>query len=262
MNINVKEFVKPVLAFTKKNAPQILSGLSVVTGGLAVISAAKNRDKHVELRNEKITEEHDKLTIAEELECGVKAYWSTGLIFIGSCALSFAANKSYIEKLATMYAAVKLSEKELSGLETAVEKTFGESGLEKAEDTKSKDIALEASRTFDESKIVDTGLGREIFLDPKTGTLFYCSYEKVKGAFLEIEAALKDEDQCLNDFRYKVNLDPCEFGEGYAFGWKMGTSTQFRICPTRDENRFGGRVVNVLNYKVHMSDFIDAYDEF
>ena len=262
MNINVKEFVKPVLAFTKKNAPQILSGLSVVTGGLAVISAAKNRDKHVELRNEKITEEHDKLTIAEELECGVKAYWSTGLIFIGSCALSFAANKSYIEKLATMYAAVKLSEKELGGLETAVEKTFGESGLEKAEDTKAKDTALELSKTLDESKIIDTGLGTEIFHDPKTGRTFYCSYEAVKSAFLEIEAALKDGDQCLNDLFYKINLDAAEFGESYAFGWQMGTSTQWRIRPTRSEDRFGGRVVNILDYKLRLSDVIDAYDEF
>lgn len=262
MNFNAKQYLKLGLALVKKNAPIILSGLSVVTGGAAVVSAAISRDEHVRLRNEMITEDHEVLTVKEEAIAAGKAYWKTVLLYSMSVIANYSANKNYLDRLALMYAGYKMVEGERNSLEEGVLKTVGPKKLEEINSTIAKDEVARSVNLFDESKIIHTGFGDEIFYDPKSGRYFYSSYDHVMRSFLELEDQLKDENIALNELYFKENLEPTSFGEYDGFGWEVGTRINAIIEPTRPkDDKFGGRVVNVLKYYVHMLGGA-RYDEY
>ena len=130
--------------------------------------------------------------------------------------------------------------------------------------TVAKDVAMNSYQSYDEQKVIKTGIGNQLFLDKLSGRFFRSDYDFVKGTMLEVNAELARNELSVNELYLKNRLEPTGFGDYNGFGWHEGTKVSFEIIPQRFEGYYNNEVVNVIKYPVQnlMDNNYDKFEDF
>lgn len=224
-SMKAREIIKNVKKFAKQNSSQLLTASSISASLAAVISAAKRRPKYDELRKEKLVDirnrygENEELTLSEEAEVFVKAFWPTGLIFIGSAVSSVASCKEGLKKTAAAVAVSEVLQNRLDDIDKAITKTVGEKAHNDIVETKSRDAAdRELNNIRNGEKPYNTGHGNMLFIDASLGGSFYASPEWVKEARNELNSRINLMRTCTaNDWFECLGRKPIGYGDQFIF---------------------------------------------
>lgn len=211
MNINLGDAIKStadtIVEFAKKNAPQILTGLSLSCGFLATTFAVTGTIKAVKLCEEKKKEEEkEKLTTGEVIKttwtCYIPTVMLTGLsIFSGIKAIDISAQREA--------AAIMMYQATRSTLKEYQEKTKEIAGVKKEQqihDAVNEERVKEVRAT---NQIVkDTGKGDQEFVDYFTGQRFKCSPQYIQACVNRVQNRINTYGKSanLNDIFEEIGL--------------------------------------------------------
>lgn len=200
MNINLGKslnvLTKTTIEFVKKNAPQILMGISVTAGALATVFSIKGTIKAVEIVEKKKKEENkDTLTTWETVKCVWPYYIPTG-IALGVEA--FTGVKSVGVSLARQAVTSSLLLAKTSELDDYKKATKKLLGNKKEEEIHNEAKKEKATRLMQQEgyEFQNTGHGNTKFIDDATGQGFKASRNFI--------------DKVVNGYQYRIN------NEGYT----------------------------------------------
>lgn len=203
----VRSTATTVWTFAKKNAPQILTGVSLSCGISATIFAVTGTIKAVKIvEQKKKEEEKEKLTIGETIKavwpCYLGTTFLTGLsVFTGIKALAISEQGKA--------AALMLYETTRSTLQEYQEKTKEIAGPKKEQqihDAVNEERVKEVRAT---NQIVkDTGKGDQEFVDYFTGQRFKCSPQYIQACVNRVQNRINTYGKSanLNDIFEEIGL--------------------------------------------------------
>lgn len=220
----VKAFIKPAIDILEKNAPSILTGISVAAGAGAVGDAIYETVKTVK-EIETIEGEN---ALKKKIVVGIKNYWTTLGLFTISAGAAIAANKINLARTAAIAAAYAISDGKLKDYKEAVLKTVGE----KKEEEIRNEVARDKVSKIDTSNLVVISDSQKVrCMDSISGRIFAAKIEDIKAAVNEFNRRLTTEGVLtLNDF-YEVlreytggDVDAISMGDD--LGWDMNHGNQ------------------------------------
>lgn len=226
-----------VLEFGKKNAPQILTGLSIAAGIGATAFSIKGTIKAVRLIDKKKAEEKkEKLTVGETVKtvwpCYIPTFVLTGVsVFSGLKSLDISQGRE-----AAAIAALQMTKTAFKEYQDKTKETIGEKKESAIRDAIMEDKVK--NNPPKESEILYTNRGNTLCLDAYTGRYFKSDKTKIEQAANEINRRLLIESSIsLNEFYYLLGLPTCECGDDN--GWRMDTydkllEIRFSSCLTPD----------------------------
>lgn len=247
----------------ERNLPAILSGTAIVGVGLTAFLAGKaTLIAHKKIENEEQASGTE-LTNVEKFKMTYMDYIPAAAVGVGTVACIVGANRSAAQQIATVIAAGRNLEKQITDNRDAVTQVFGDRGLRKVDEK----INEERAGTFfaNENSVYETGHGSMLCCEGfLTGTLFRADREWVRKCVNDFNMRLIDgEILSYNDFiqmlipTIDVNVLP---NAGEVFGYNLDIRRRtLEIVEdsfiTRDSSMvgyiFNVRELPLLNYTTH-----------
>lgn len=236
---DVIKFVNSTKAKLSKNAPGILIGCAVVSGGVAVYTAITATPKALKrIEQEKAEKQVEKLTPMETVKVTWPYYVPTALSFIFAAGCAIGSQSINAHRNAALAAAYKISETALVEYRGKVIETIGE----KKEQTVRDKVAQEQinKNPVQRSEVIVTGRGKSLCLDPLTDRYFECDLEFIRRAENKLNKKMLQSicgSTPLNEFYSEIDLDPVDDAIGYNLGWNAEYLINLDIRPgmTHDE---------------------------
>lgn len=234
------------------NSPAVLTAVAVVGVVSTAILVAKAAPKaDAELLHEEIVRPGE-ADLTDKILLTYRYYIPAVAVGTATIACIIGANTISTKRSAALASAVGLSELAFKEYRGKVVEQLGEKTETKVHDAVMKDVV---DRIPDNSQILLTDGGTQLFLDNYTERLFDCDMETVRGAVNDInEVIFSDMYASLNDFYRLLGIPTSKVGEEVGFTnevpLKVRYSTQlhkgkravvtidFDKLPIRDYNRF------------------------
>ena len=221
----------------RRHAPEILTALGcagvVTTIGLAIHATPKA----LELLEERKQEEGvDELTPVEVVKTTWKCYIPTAVTGLFSLGCVLGANSVHMQRNAALAAAYKLSEAAFTEYRDAVGKEVGPK-KERAILDRVNEHQIEKNPPV-EQKIIRTGLGDTLCLEPLSGRYFLGDLDKIRKAAININHRMQHTicgSASLDDFYNAIGLEQIELGD--KLGWNAAHLIDLHItsCLTPEE---------------------------
>lgn len=225
-----------------KNAPAILIGLSVVSGGAAIVLAVRETPKALKrIDDAKAEKQVDKLTPMDTVKATWTCYLPAAGAFIFSTACAIGSQSVNAKRNAALAAAYKISETALLEYKDKVVETIGE---KKEKTVRDKVAQAQIDKTpVSRSEVIITGKGKSLCFDPLSNRYFESDLESIRRAENKLNRDMLQSingDTWLNDFYTEIGIDPIDSNIGYQLGWNTdylidldihtGTSSDERPC--------------------------------
>lgn len=233
------KFFNGTKAKLSKNAPGILIGLAVVSGGVAVYTAITATPKALQrIEQEKSEKRVDKLTPMQTVKAVWPYYIPTAASFVFAAGCAIGSQSIHAKRNAALAAAYKISETALVEYRDKVIETIGE----KKEQTVRDKVAQEQinKNPVKQSEVVFTGKGTSLCLDPLSNRYFEGDIEVIRRAENKLNRQMLqsiNSDVWLNEFYAEIGLDGVDSHIGYKLGWNTDYPIDLDIRPgmTPDE---------------------------
>lgn len=217
---NVSRGLKVMQMGLKKNAPSIMTGLAIVAGIGATVSAIKATPKALELieaRKEEL--QVDKLTPIETVKTTWKCYVPTVLSTAISTACMIGANSVHTRRNAALATAYSLSRTALTEYKDKVIETVGDKKERVIRDEIAKDKLVHDPVSNHE--VIITEKGPTLCYDGVFGRYFKSDIDSLKRAINEMNRRMVTGDMyvSLNEFYDEVGLSHIEIGD--QLGWNI-----------------------------------------
>ena len=232
------KFVDSTKAKLSKNAPGILIGLAVVSGGVAVYTAITATPKAMKrIEQEKSEKQVEKLTPMETVKVTWPYYVPTALSFVFAAGCAIGSQSIHAHRNAALAAAYKISETALVEYRGKVIETIGE----KKEQTVRDKVAQEQinKNPVKQNEVIFTGKGTSLCLDPLSNRYFEGDIEVIRRAENKLNRQMLQSicgDVWLNDFYVEMGLDPVDGHIGYKLGWSADYPIDLDIRPGMTPN--------------------------
>lgn len=239
---DVTKFFNSAKAAVGKNAPAILIGLAILSGGTAVVLAVKDTPKALKRIEDKKREyQVDKLSPWETVKTTWPCYVPAALAFTCAAGCAIGSQSIHVKRNAALATAYKISETALLEYRDKVIDTIGE----KKEQTVRDKVAQEQinKNPVNQREVVITGKGTSLCLDPFSQRYFEADIEFIRRAENKINKSMMQSicgSKSLNDFYIEIGLEPVDDAIGYQLGWnanylidldiRPGLSTDERPC--------------------------------
>ena len=212
----VKKAVQSGVAFSKKNAPTIMTGGSILMGWTAVYlfwKESRKADAEIEETEEKLAEEETSVTIivdedgnehreeiCPELQKKEKAFiylkncWPALVMGLGSSGFAIWAHEMDLSRLAEMYMLTQFLEDKDAKKDDLIEKLKSELGAKKTlkvEDELRKE-KLPDEKVKEIAKHIP-GDGRTLIIDEVTGVKFRSDVEKIKDGIRDFNIMISNK---------------------------------------------------------------------
>lgn len=214
----VKNLVKNVKKFTKKNSPEILVGLGIVGFGYTVYTSITGTVKAVRIVDEKKKELGvDHLPAKEIIKSTWKCYIPSTVGFIGTTACIVSGTNIQKKRTAIAAGALDLTQKAFSEYKEKVIETIGEKKEEKIQN----EIVEDRIKAHPEgsSQVIVTSNGDDLVYDVRSDRYFTSSYDKIKKVENVINRILTMDDYVsLNQVYDELDLNHTR--EGDSVGWR------------------------------------------
>lgn len=236
---DVSKFFKGAKVSMEKNAPAILIGLAILSGGTAIVLAVKDTPKALKRIEDKKRETGvDKLTPLETVKVTWPCYVPTALAFTFAAGCAVGSQSIHAKRHAALATAYKISETALVEYRDKVVETIGE----KKEQTVRDKVAQEQidKTPVNQREVIVTGKGTSLCLEPFTKRYFESDIETIRRAENKLNKKMLQSicgSTSLNDFYIEIGLDPVDEAIGYTLGWNADNQIDLDIRPgmTPDE---------------------------
>lgn len=236
---DISKFFNGVKVSVGENAPAILIGLAILSGGTAVVLAVKDTPKALKRIDDKKRElETDKLTVLETVKTTWPCYVPTALAFTFAAGCAIGSQSIHAKRHAALATAYKISETALVEYRDKVVDTIGE----KKEQTVRDKVAQEQidKTPLVPEEVIYTGKGASLFLDPLSKRYFISDKQILHAAENRINKRMMQGfcgSASLNDFFSEIGLEPVDDSVGYTLGWNAEYQIDLDIRPgeSKDE---------------------------
>ena len=218
--LNFSQGLKVIQMGIKKNAPGILTGLAIVAGIGATVSAIKATPKALELIEAKKEElQVDKLTPMETVKTTWKCYVPTVVSSVISTTCMIGASSVHSRRNAALATAYSLSKSALTEYKNKVIETVGEKKERSIQDDIAKDRL--AKDPVSSHEVIITEKGSTLCYDGVFGRYFKSDIDTLKRAMNEMNRRMVTGDMyvSLNEFYDEINLSHVEIGD--QLGWNI-----------------------------------------
>lgn len=236
---DVSKFFNGAKVSMEKNAPAILIGLAILSGGTAVVLAIKDTPKALKRIEDKKQETGvDKLTPWETVKTTWPCYVPTALAFTFAAGCAVGSQSIHAKRHAALATAYKISETALVEYRDKVVETIGE----KKEQAVRDKVAQEQINKMPlvPENITYTDKGSSLFLDPLSNRYFVSDKQVLHAAENKLNKKMMQSicgSTSLNDFYVEIGLEPVDDSVGYTLGWNADYQIDLNIRPgeTKDE---------------------------
>lgn len=231
--------VKVALQTLNKYSPQILTGLSIATGGTALVLTVPSTVKAVRAIDKKKDELQRDLTKTEKFVEGWKFYIVPGIFAVASAGCAIGSCVESSKRIVVLASTLALKEGKIEELK---DKIVEKLGSEKGIGVLSEATQAEADKRDDGKKIWEDGTPKDavfgivdkdgiaenypaikpLWYDNFSGRYFRATQQEIDNSINVINSVLSTgfEDQSLNDLYFELKLPPTTLGE--QNGWKGG----------------------------------------
>lgn len=230
---NLIKFFNGTKATLSKNAPAILIGFAIVSGGAAVALAIKETPKALQRVEEAKKEKQvDKLTPLETVQATWTCYIPSAVAFTFATACAIGSQSVNAKRNAALATVYKISETALVEYRDKVVETIGE----KKEQTVRDKVAQEKinKNPPNQREVIITGKGTSLCLDPLSSRYFEADIEFIRRAENKLNKAMMQSicgSTSLNEFYVEIGLEPVDDAIGYALGWNAEHQIDVDIRP-------------------------------
>lgn len=230
---DVSKFFKGAKVSMEKNAPAILIGLAILSGGTAIVLAVKDTPKALKRIEDKKQETGvDKLTPLETVKVTWPCYVPTALAFTFAAGCAVGSQSIHAKRHAALATAYKISETALVEYRDKVVETIGE---KKEQAVRDKVAQEQINKTpFIPSDVIHTGKGSSLFLDPLSNRYFVSDKQILHAAENKLNKTMMQSicgSTSLNDFYVEIGLEPVDDAVGYNLGWNSDYQIDLDIRP-------------------------------
>lgn len=229
----LRNFFEGAKVSVEKNAPAILVGLTILSGGTAVVLAVKDTPKALKRIEDKKQELGvDKLTVMETVKATWTCYIPTACAFACTVGCAIGSHSIHAKRHAALAAAYKISEAALVEYRDKVVETIGEKKEQTVRDKIAQDQIDKTPLVPEEVKI--TGRGGSLFLDPLTNTYFISDKQVLHAAENKLNKKMMQSicgSVSLNEFYVEIGLDTIDDSIGYNLGWNTDHQIDLDIRP-------------------------------
>jgi len=251
--MNVKNLIAVSKQWAKKNSPDILTAIGVVSLVGSIVESAKVTVKSVKMIEDAKNSKGSKLTTPEVIKTVGVNYIPVALSAGVGIGCIVGARKIDHKRQAALMAAYALSENNFKEYKQKVTEILGDKSEEKVKDAIAKDQVANHP-VVSENDIFNTGAGDTIFYDPYSSRYFKSSIETVRRALNNLNYRLMNEMWVsVNDLYDEINLAPTKMGD--QLGWNIndgliyvGEAAEFRAVTMPD-----GRPCLVLDTDVSIA---------
>lgn len=237
--MNISQAVKIALKTLNKYSPQILTGLSIASGGTALVLTVPATVKAVRAIDKKEEELKRELTKTEKFVEGWKFYIVPGIFAAASAGCAIGSCVESTKRIVVLASTLALKEGKIEELKNKIVEKLG---TEKASDLLASATQTEADKRDDGSKIWEDGTPKDaafgmvdrdcisenypaikpLWYDAFSGRYFRATQTEVDSAINTINAVLSTgfEDQTLNDLYFELKLPRNDLADEH--GWKGG----------------------------------------
>lgn len=230
---DVSRFFTGAKAFVGENAPAILIGLAILSGGTAVVLAVKDTPKALKRIEDKKQElSVDKLTPLETVKTTWPCYVPTALAFTFAVGCAVGSQSIHAKRHAALATAYKISETALVEYRDKVVDTIGE----KKEQTVRDKVAQEQinKTPLVPEDITYTGNGSSLFLDALSKRYFVSDKQVLHAAENKLNKRMMQSicgSVSWNEFYNEIGLEPVDGSVGDALGWNAEYQIDLDIRP-------------------------------
>lgn len=236
---DISRFFNGAKVSMEKNAPAILIGLAILSGGTAIVLAVKDTPKALKRIEEKKQETGvDKLTVLETVKTTWPCYVPTALAFVFAAGCAIGSQSIHAKRHAALATAYKISETALVEYRDKVVDTFGE---KKEQTVRDKVAQAQIDKTpFVPDEVAFTGTGTSLFLDPLSKRYFISDKQQLLAAENRLNKRMMQSicgTTSLNDFYTEIGLETVDDAVGYNLGWNAEYQINLDIRPgeSKDE---------------------------
>ena len=234
---NARLFLNGVKTALSMNSPSILTGLGITSAVVTGVSAAKAA---WDIRGD--LEEEKEVTIVWIFSEG---RWKRLIVPVGSLIATIACfvgiNTKYGRLLAAATSVVTLREQELVDTKSAMGKILKKGDVEKVNQEKAQTI-LARNPQPDESFIIHTGKGNDLFFDNESKLYFRCDMQHIDQTINDINAALLQGQE----------LRTAEVYSGWGFVDPPGWCEHIWMIPEQDMG-LPFRTLDVRHTQAHVT---------
>lgn len=244
---DVSKFFHGAKVTIEKNAPAILIGLAILSGGTAVVLAVKDTPKALKrIEDKKQDLQVDKLTVLETVKTTWPCYVPTALAFTFAAGCAIGSQSIHVKRNAALATAYKISETALLEYRDKVIETIGEKKEQTVRDKVAQEQINKTPIVPDEVNV--TGNGNSLFLDPLSERYFISDKQFLHAAENRLNKKMMQSicgSTSLNDFFVEIGLEPVDDSVGYALGWNADYQIDLDIRPGESKD---GRPCFVLRH--------------
>lgn len=245
--MNVKNLIAVSKQWAKKNSPDILTAVGIVSLVGSVVESVKITAKAV-----KMIEDAKCETPVEVVKTVGPSYIPVAISTGVGVACIVGARRIDHKRQAALMAAYALSENNLKEYKQKVTEVLGEKSEKKVRDAMAQEQVIK--NPVSDNDILDTGLGDTIFYDPYSSRYFKSNIESVRRALNNLNYRLMSEMWVsVNDLYEEIGLAPTKMGD--QLGWNIdagliyvGNAAEFRAATMPD-----GRPCLVLDTDVSIA---------
>lgn len=229
--MNGKATVKVIKEFCVKNAPTILTGISIAELLAASYFWVKNTPKAQEKLKKAEEEKGEKLTKVETVKTAAPAYIPAATMTAMTITTLLLANRIGAKQLAAAIAAYQLSEEAREEFKDAAFRTVGEKKMEEIDETLA--TSRMKSVPITEDGIINTGKGKTLYFDAWSGRYFWSDRQFLHEVQNDLNEWRQDsKDVCLNDYYDEIGLEEVTKGNEYVFTEKIKLKFTAIMHPT------------------------------
>lgn len=212
-----KTAIKAAANTIGKNAPIILTGVTVIGTITSIVLSAKATANAVELVEEKKKEEgKEELSKGEIVETVWREYIPVAVAATTTIVCSVAACSINAKRQAALVSAYTLAKDALKDYKDANVKANGLRAHQNAVSEQEQQNLAKAPITS--NNIIDTGNGQSLCKDALSGQYFYSSRDAIEKAFNELNAILLRECRVgLNEWYDLLGIGHTELGDHFAW---------------------------------------------
>lgn len=207
-----------VSSFIKKNTPSLLTSGSIVTFGASLYLTAKaavKADKAIKKEKERLK---SKYTKKDGFLVAWKYYIPPAITAVTAIACSIASNTVSEKRISALSAACSISEAALSTYKEKVAEVVSPQKVAEIKDRIAEDKI--ADNPPNDSNVLVSYGGDQLFYDALTGRYFHSSVEKVKKAENDINRSILSEMfMSVNDLYFELGLPGIKLGD--ELGWDI-----------------------------------------
>ena len=218
MKPNIKSMFVSAKNTMIENSPKILLGVGIGGMVVTVIVAVRATPKAMNLcdivhEDKRAAGEKD--TKLDYFKSAWKCYIPTAIIGAASIGCILESQSISTRRTAALATAYKIAETSLGEYREKVVETIGEKKEEAIQDKIAKKHLDEAPK---DTKIVETGKGKTLFLEPTSGRCLRSDIEDIRRAINDLNSDLISDSQItLNDYYYSIGLHSTDIGD--ELGW-------------------------------------------